>query len=719
MGWLVGVGALSAAAQVVLLRELNAAFYGVELLYVLGLAVWLVWVALGTLLAARCRYAASTALGWSVAAVAPAVLGAVVFLRGATSLLRGVRGAYLPFWQELAVMAAALGPACCLFGAAFQWGARQLVARGDTLARAYGLESAGALAGGIATFVVVHAGVPTVALAIAVAAAALLAPLAPPVLHGDRRASVAAVVVLGLAAGALGRSSTLDEHLTRWQQPELVDVRDSPYARLAVTRRGDQVALFENNALVFDTESPDAETFAHLVLLHHPDPARVLLIGGGPAGLAAAARSHGAARIDDVELDPVLVDVAARHVPSRVWPVESGVEVIVDEPRRFLRRAGHYDVVLVGMPEPDTGAANRFYTREFFALAARHLAPRGVLGLRLRGSENVRTPAEVRRLAAVERALRAVFSDVLVLPGPTLVLVASATSLARDPEVLVARLAARRLNARVVTPMYLRYLATTDRSDALAAEISRSTEAANTDLAPLCYQEAAMLWLGKFWPRIARLDLQNLRAGSPAGRAWRGALLTAWILAVWACRRRPGLRRGLLAFVAGLAGMALETVWLLHYQLTEGALFQDLAALVSAFMAGLAGGALAARRVGLVPEGAGRRPAPRRVGVGLLVALAALGTGSAALVQLGSATSLASAAAALAATGAIVAALFAYASVAAVGDPRRVIAPLYAADLAGGCVGSLAATLLLVPTAGLAVTAAWVAVLAVFSLPAI
>ncbi len=37
------------------------------------------------------------------------------------------------------------------------------------------------------------------------------------------------------------------------------------------------------------------------------------------------------------------------------------------DPRRFLREIGaRYDLILIGMPEPSSGQANRFYTREFF-----------------------------------------------------------------------------------------------------------------------------------------------------------------------------------------------------------------------------------------------------------------------------------------------------------------------------------------------------------------
>lgn len=50
-------------------------------------------------------------------------------------------------------------------------------------------------------------------------------------------------------------------------------------------------------------------------------------------------------------------------------------------------------------------------------------------------------------------------------------------------------------------------------------------------------------------------------------------------------------------------------------------------------------------------------------------------------------------------------ALFGWASLAGVSAPGEVVAPLYAADLAGGAFGALAGTLFLLPLAGLPATA--------------
>ena len=49
----------------------------------------------------------------------------------------------------------------------------------------------------------------------------------------------------------------------------------------------------------------------------------------------------------------------------------AGVRTVIADPRRYLAAAGPaYDLILVGMPEPESAQANRFYTREFYARCA-------------------------------------------------------------------------------------------------------------------------------------------------------------------------------------------------------------------------------------------------------------------------------------------------------------------------------------------------------------
>ena len=52
--------------QVILLRELNVALYGVELIYILAMAVWLLWSAVGAMIGPRFRVPEKSTVGWAL-----------------------------------------------------------------------------------------------------------------------------------------------------------------------------------------------------------------------------------------------------------------------------------------------------------------------------------------------------------------------------------------------------------------------------------------------------------------------------------------------------------------------------------------------------------------------------------------------------------------------------------------------------------------------------
>ena len=95
--YLLAIGFVSVLGQVVILRELNVAFYGVELIYILAIAVWLLWTAAGALIGRRTYVPSKTTVGALLIGFAVLLPADVVLVRGIRVLFGGVPGAYLPF----------------------------------------------------------------------------------------------------------------------------------------------------------------------------------------------------------------------------------------------------------------------------------------------------------------------------------------------------------------------------------------------------------------------------------------------------------------------------------------------------------------------------------------------------------------------------------------------------------------------------------------------
>jgi spermidine synthase len=702
--WLVAIGCLSMLGQVVVLREVSVAFYGVELVLLLALAVWLAGTALGALLVAHGQRGHERDIRRPFLLFALLLLAAVVFLRGSRRLFHAVPGAYLGLPVQMLVLGIGVLPVAATLGVLFVRAARRAGTGRGALARAYALESAGALAGGLASTLLLAAGVQNLTAA-GLAAALAAAAGAWPWRRSDPACRVAAGLAAALLAGTIALSARLDRSTTAWNHPQLLASRDTPYGRLTLTDAAGQIAVFEDDALAAESQSPAAEILVHFAGVQRDSLPSVLALGGLVPGLLPEILAHPVRRVEDVETCRALVELVGAHAPSRLLAAsrDPRVQMHIGDPRRFLAHAARYDLVLVGMPEPESGRTNRYYTREFFALVARHLNPGGVLALRLRGAENLWTPLAQQRLASVHAALCAVFPDVVVVPGSTHVLLASGAPLDLDPEILAARLRNLAVQPLLVTPAYLRYAYTNDRFSAMAALLQRAPQPANSDLRPACYQATMLGWLARFYPRLTRLEW---RAASP-----REVLRSPWCWAAAGCvlfgaglaRRRPVWRASAYVALAGGAGMLLESALLLRYQAQTGVLYQDLGLLLTAFMLGLAVGSETVHRSSAAGMPGARAPSRARLGACLVLVAAALGV--ALSMQVAGGASLGLVGLLLAGAGLGVGAAFGAATTAASSAPAAALAPVYAADLLGGAVGSLLAAVWLAPLLGLTGTA--------------
>jgi spermidine synthase len=712
------VGFTSIVAQVVLMREMVATFYGNELLFGLILTAWLGWVALGSWalprlpVAGRASGTTTLALGLAVCGgLLPAEIGLV---RGIRTLLGVTPGAFIEFGSLVAATVLILAPLCLLAGFLFALGARLMAATGDSGGQAYVWESVGAVAGGtLFSFVLIHWLNPfQIALLVLAANLSLAVYLARAWPLALATAAKFALVFVLLAGVALPLGRALQAVTLGWQWSDLLFAADSPYGRLTIQARDGQRAFFENSLLAFETQGTLAEEVAHFPLLAHARPRSVLLIGGGVAGDVREILKHPVTRLTYVELDPLLIQAARAYLPppdaavlddARLDLILSDGRLYVKQSSRLVAYAGSdgpsaaFDVVILDVPEPATGALNRFYTREFFAEVRRILSPGGVFAFGLPSAENYWNPELARRNGSLYHTLRAVFPHVLVLPGERNYFLASELPLQADPHLLAGRLKERRLETRWVTPEYIEYVLSGDRF----AQVQRQLGAGegvqiNADLMPICYYYDLAVWLSRFYPGLTRSFPPGEVAGpgsSLPDLAWLALPMALGVLVVrWRRRWAP-------------PAMA--------FQVLHGYVYAEVSLIVTTFMAGLALGAASSDRLLQRRQAASASPA-RWALIGLQVAIAAY-TGFFLLVlRLPSpAPALVFPVLALLA-GMLGGAAFPLVLDLMAGGPSagRVVGLLYGADLLGGCLGALMAGIIFIPLLGIPQTCALVALVA-------
>jgi len=692
---LAAVGFTSTIAQVVLMRELVATFYGNELLFGLVLAAWLAWVAVGSWglarLAERRQWGTRTfAAGLALAAALFPTQIALV--RDVRALLGVTPGAFVEFGPMVVAVVLILAPLCLLGGFLFTLGARLTVEQGSTAGRAYVWESAGAVVGGtLFSFLLIRWLDPfQTALLVAAVNLTVALQLLKPVTCSLKR-SLICLFLLALAALPLGHH--LHTATLRWQWSDLAFAADSPYGRITIQARDGQRVFYENGMLAFETQGTFPEEVAHFPLLMHPDPRSVLLVGGGVAGDVREILKHPVAGVTYVELDPLLIEAAQAHLPPEDAAVlnDPHVTLILSDGRLYVKTARRtFDVVVLDLPEPATGALNRFYTQEFFEEVHAVLNPGGVFALGLPSAENYWSPELARRNASVYHTLHRVFPEVIVLPGEHNFFLASDAPLETDPAVLAGRLTERGIETRWVTPGYIEYIFTTDRFAQVRQELEATTGVRfNRDLTPICYYYDLVLWLSLFYP-----NLRGAFESTSLVNLWWvvGLLVLVALLVRW----RRGWAVPFAIAGIGLAEMTLEVVILFAFQVLHGYVYAEVSLIVTAFMAGLALGGAASNRLLAVSGWSARRA--------LIVVQAAVAAYSGVFPLIISlpipAPALVFPLLALLA-GYLTGMAFPLAVALMRGSAGRVAGLLYGADLVGGCVGALLAAVLFVPVLGI------------------
>ena len=186
----------------------------------------------------------------------------------------------------------------------------------------------------------------------------------------------------------------------------------SPYHRISVEEMSPPAGWHHPSAYFVDVNHDYHQKMLDLspeFMAHYPDvepnhsgfatyelpykfvsnPQRVLVVGAGTGNDVAAALRHGAAQVDAVEIDPVILGLGKKYHPEHPYD-SSRVTVYNDDARAFFKKTSQrYDLIVFGYLDSHTLLTslssvrldNYVYTVESFREARRLLTPDGTLVL--------------------------------------------------------------------------------------------------------------------------------------------------------------------------------------------------------------------------------------------------------------------------------------------------------------------------------------------------
>lgn len=170
---------------------------------------------------------------------------------------------------------------------------------------------------------------------------------------------------------------------------QIIYKKQTPYQKIVVTKSNinSEHRLYIDGHIQFSSrdEYRYHESLVHPLLSIPGNKSKVLVLGGGD-GLAVREilKYEDVKQIDLVDIDPEMTSISKDfHVLAQLnnRSLESSKLTIYNEDAfSFINQAGTlYDRVIIDMPDPHNEAINKLYSREFYTMIRKRMAPDAVL----------------------------------------------------------------------------------------------------------------------------------------------------------------------------------------------------------------------------------------------------------------------------------------------------------------------------------------------------
>ena len=559
------LGYVSIMTQLVLLREFVKTLHGNELFIGIFLSLWMILAATGARTGAHSR--AKISLNKVLAMLlimgtAPLVIYLILILITRFLFLPGYEPGMLP---SISTMVLLTGPLALSSGFLFAYVSKSVI-QGKEDGTYYRLDSLGSLVAGFVfglVLVFFLDNVQSLSFLFLMTGLALVLVFSYPA--GAARKSF--LLLAGTAFYVLLLLPGLRTGVEGWRfrGEKLLESRDTPYGNLAFTENQGQVtAYLDRNPVLSSADLAANEERIHYAALQHPAPSRFLLLGNGLSGSAWEISKYTPQQIDYCEADPWIFRMGIKYLSDSL---PEALNFIPMDGRKWLmiNDSIKYDVVISVSGDPLTIGWNRFYTREFFALVHKHLAPGGIFSMQLSTSGSYVNEQGSELLSINYHTLSQVFDHVVVVPGYKSSFLASDSPLSLDFPALLEKHA---LETTYVHPDYLELNRLTFDSDQLKERILLESPKTNSDLRPRL-----------FFSRLQGLESIN-GSHTMLISGILGALLFLILLLVY----QP-LPKGM--YLSGFTGAGFQILLIMVMQSLFGFAYLVTPIMITLFMAGL------------------------------------------------------------------------------------------------------------------------------------
>ncbi|HEC89960.1 MAG: spermidine synthase [Thermoplasmata archaeon] len=161
--------------------------------------------------------------------------------------------------------------------------------------------------------------------------------------------------------------------------------KQTPYQKVEILDTYAYGKVLTLDGMIMTTEKDEYayhEMIAHVPLLTHPTPEKVLIIGGGDGGAAREVLRHENVKsVDLVEIDEVVIEASRKYLPTIASAFGNPrLNVHIKDGIEYVKqlRDETYDVVIIDSTDP-VGPAEGLFKPDFYREVYRSLKPDGIM----------------------------------------------------------------------------------------------------------------------------------------------------------------------------------------------------------------------------------------------------------------------------------------------------------------------------------------------------
>ncbi len=164
---------------------------------------------------------------------------------------------------------------------------------------------------------------------------------------------------------------------------KMLHSEESKIQRIDIFKNPDLGTVFALDGITMMTEKDEFtyhEMLVQVPMFLHPNPKKVLIIGGGDGGSSREVLKHDSVeKLILCEIDERVTEAAKKYLPLSEVKDDPRLEIVNENGAEFIRKfKNEFDVIIVDSTDPTAGEGGHLFTEEFYKAAHDALKEDGV-----------------------------------------------------------------------------------------------------------------------------------------------------------------------------------------------------------------------------------------------------------------------------------------------------------------------------------------------------